>query len=183
MARLDKTFPTNDCAMCILSPKLVECGRHFNIEVLSYSEVESIEGEAGNFTVKVRRKTRFVEEDKCTGCGDCEEVCPIDLPNEFEGELSNRKAIFRYFPQAFPGAFTIEKKGVPNCQANCPLEQKAEGYIALLRKGQLEEALRAIYLDNPFPGICGRVCHHPCMEHCQRGILDEPLGILPLSDF
>lgn len=183
MARLDKTFPTNDCAMCILSPKLVECGRHFNIEVLSYSEVESIEGEAGNFTVKVRRKTRFVEEDKCTGCGDCEEVCPIDLPNEFEGELSNRKAIFRYFPQAFPGAFTIEKKGVPNCQANCPLEQKAEGYIALLRKGQLEEALRAIYLDNPFPGICGRVCHHPCMEHCQRGILDEPLGIPYLKRF
>ncbi|MEE8391950.1 MAG: NAD(P)-binding protein, partial [Anaerolineae bacterium] len=77
MAQLDKTFPTNDCAMCTLSPKLVECGRHLNIEVMTYAELDDIEGEPGNFTVRVRQKPRYVVVDECTGCNDCAEVCPI----------------------------------------------------------------------------------------------------------
>jgi heterodisulfide reductase subunit A-like polyferredoxin len=183
MARLDKTFPTNDCAMCILSPKLVECGRHLNIEVLTLAEVVSVSGEAGDFTVTVRENPRYVDVASCTGCGDCANACPVNLPNDFEGELSTRKAIFRLFPQAFPGAFQIEKRGIPNCQAACPLEQKAQGYIALIREGRFEEALRVVRMDNPFPGICGRACHHPCMEHCQRGMLDAPLRIPYLKRF
>ncbi|MGC8778632.1 MAG: FAD-dependent oxidoreductase, partial [Candidatus Caldatribacteriaceae bacterium] len=183
MARLDKTFPTNDCAMCILSPKLVECGRHLNIEILSRAEVEAIRGVPGNFTVTVRQKSRYIDVSRCTGCGDCTKVCPISVPNEFDGGLSERKAIYRPFPQAFPSAFGIQKKGIPNCQAACPLEQKAQGYVALIREGRLEEAIQVVRMDNPFPGICGRACHHPCMEACQRGLLDEAVGIPYLKRF
>ena len=77
MAQLDKTFPTNDCAMCTLAPRMVDCGRHLNIEKLTYSEVESIEGTAGNFTVSIRKKARFVDPAKCTGCGECVQKCLV----------------------------------------------------------------------------------------------------------
>jgi heterodisulfide reductase subunit A len=87
MAQLDKTFPTNDCSMCIMSPKMVDVGRHPNIELLSYSELESIKGKEGNYKVKVKRKARSIDETKCTGCGICIENCPvklqIQLPEEF----------------------------------------------------------------------------------------------------
>ena len=78
MPQLDKTFPTNDCSMCILSPKLVEAGRHLNIELLTYSELEDVQGQAGDFTVRVRKKARYVDPDKCTGCGLC---ATVDVPN------------------------------------------------------------------------------------------------------
>ena len=77
MAQLDKTFPTNDCAMCTLAPRMVDCGGHLNIEKLTYSEVESIEGEAGNFKVSIRKKARSVDPAKCTGCGECVENCLV----------------------------------------------------------------------------------------------------------
>ncbi|MHC4507946.1 MAG: NADH-quinone oxidoreductase subunit NuoE family protein [Planctomycetota bacterium] len=77
MAQLDKTFPTNDCAMCTLAPRMVDCGRHLNIEKLTYSEIESIEGTPGNFSVKLRKKARFVDPEKCTGCGECTDNCLV----------------------------------------------------------------------------------------------------------
>lgn len=77
MAQLDKTFPTNDCAMCIMAPKLVDCGRHPNIEIITCAEIEKLKGGAGNFTVSVKKNPRFVDEEKCTGCGSCEENCPV----------------------------------------------------------------------------------------------------------
>ena len=183
MAQLDKTFPTNDCAMCILSPKLVDCGRHRNVEMLTNSEVESIEGEVGNFKVRVKKHSRFVDLAKCTGCGDCAEVCPVEIPSEYEENLVNRKAIYRPFTQATPSAFGIEKRGIPPCRAACPLQVNAQGYIALISQGKFKEALTLVREKNPLPGICGRVCTHPCEGECSRQNVDEPIAIDLLKRF
>jgi heterodisulfide reductase subunit A len=102
MAQLDKTFPTNDCSMCIESPKFIECDRHPNIEILTYTEVDGVEGEAGDFTVSLTKKARFISEDKCTGCTTCVEYCPVEIPDPFNQELSPNKAVHIYFSQAVP---------------------------------------------------------------------------------
>lgn len=108
MSQLDKTFPTNDCAMCILSPKLVETARHPNIEMLSYSDVKSITGKAGDFKVKVVKKARYVDETKCTGCGTCTEKCPSKVADEYNAGMSKRKSIYIPFAQAIPRVATID---------------------------------------------------------------------------
>ena len=111
MAQLDKTFPTLDCAACILTPKMVEIAHHPNIELLTYSEVESVEGFVGNFKVRVRRKARFIDEEKCTGCGECAKACPQQgiVPNAFDCGLSRTAPVFIPFPQAVPLVYTILK--------------------------------------------------------------------------
>ncbi|MBN1280892.1 MAG: CoB--CoM heterodisulfide reductase iron-sulfur subunit A family protein [Candidatus Thermoplasmatota archaeon] len=111
MAQLDKTFPTNDCSMCILSPKLVDCARHENITLHTLVDVQSLEGEPGNFTLRAVQKPRYVDLEKCTSCGSCEDVCPVSLPNAFEYGLVKRKAIYKPFPQAIPNAYVIDKEG------------------------------------------------------------------------
>ncbi len=102
MSQLDKTFPTNDCSMCIESPKFIECSRHPNIEILTYTEVESIKGKAGDFKVSLTKKPRYIIEERCTGCTSCVEVCPVKVPDEFNQGLSLNKAIHIYFSQAVP---------------------------------------------------------------------------------
>ncbi len=102
MAQLDKTFPTNDCSMCIESPKFIECDRHPNIEILTYTEVDRVEGEAGDFRVTLVKKPRYIIEDRCTGCTTCVEYCPVMLPDPFNQELSGNKATHIYFSQAVP---------------------------------------------------------------------------------
>jgi len=110
MAQLDKTFPTNDCSMCIESPKFIECDRHPNIEILTYTEVEGVEGEAGDFTVSLTKKARYISEDKCTGCTTCVEYCPVEIPDPFNQELSSNKAVHIYFSQAVPLVPYIDEK-------------------------------------------------------------------------
>ncbi len=183
MAQLDKTFPTNDCSMCIISPKLVECGRHLNIELLTLSEVEEISGGPGRFQIKVRQNPRYVDPSKCTSCGECTKVCPIDLPNQFDEEMRTRKAAYKLYPQAMPGAFAIEKRGTAPCKATCPAHISIQGFIALIAQGKDKEALKLIKQEMPFPAICGRVCHHPCEAQCTRGQVDEPLAIEYLKRF
>jgi len=108
MAQLDKTFPTLDCSMCILSPKLAEVARHPNIELLTYSEVTGIYGEAGDFTLKIRKKAKYVDPDKCTACEICVSKCPSKVPDEYNEGQVTRKAIYLAFPQAVPRVFTID---------------------------------------------------------------------------
>ncbi|MBF8282216.1 MAG: sudA 4 [Anaerolineales bacterium] len=183
MAQLDKTFPTNDCAMCNLSPKLVETGRHLNIEILTETEVLDVAGEAGRFTATLRRRPRYIDPLKCVGCGDCTTVCPVTLPNEFEAGLSQRHAVFRLYPQAIPGAYAITKRGVAPCKNACPAETSAQGYLALIAQKRYAEALEVIKQYNPFPAAVGRVCHHPCEANCTRGRVDAPVAICHLKRF
>ncbi|MHA1263971.1 MAG: hydrogenase iron-sulfur subunit [Candidatus Helarchaeota archaeon] len=116
MAQLDKTFPTNDCSICILAPKMVECARHPNITLLTYSELEQVERKERGFRVKIRRKQRFVDETKCTGCGICAENCPIEVPNEFDMGLRMRKAVYIPFPQAVPNVATVDREACVECR-------------------------------------------------------------------
>ncbi|MBU1162631.1 MAG: CoB--CoM heterodisulfide reductase iron-sulfur subunit A family protein [Proteobacteria bacterium] len=108
MAQLDKTFPTNDCSICIMGPKLFEVERHPNTHLLTYSEVEAVDGEAGNFMVKIKKKARYIDEDKCTACGLCAEKCPVIVPDQFNMGLGTRRAIYKYFPQGIPSVYTID---------------------------------------------------------------------------
>lgn len=109
MAQLDKTFPTCDCSLCIESPKLVEASRHPNIDVLGYTELISVEGEAGNFIAKINKKSRYVDVDICNGCGACTAKCPVKgIPSEFDEGIGERRAIYIPFSQAVPNKATID---------------------------------------------------------------------------
>jgi len=129
MAQLDKTFPTLDCSACILTPRMFEAGNHPNITLLSWSEVEEVQGYIGNFTARVRKKARFVDEELCTGCGVCEEKCPKRIVDEvFEAGLGYRKAVYRPFPQAVPkypvidadNCIYFERGTCRACEKFCP---------------------------------------------------------------
>ena len=183
MAQLDKTFPTNDCAMCTISPKLVETGRHPNIEILTNTNVLEVSGQVGDFRVQLRHEPRYIDPEKCVACGDCVKVCPVIIPDLFNQGLVDRHAVYKLYPQAVPNAYAIEKRGIAPCRDACPAGQRAQGYIALIREGRWEDALRVIKMDNPFPGICGRICNHRCETACNRGQVDEPINIRALKRF
>lgn len=183
MAQLDKTFPTLDCSSCILTPKMVDVGRHPNITLLSYAEVVSIQGEVGAFRVTVEKKPRYVDVDSCTGCSDCTEVCPVEMLNPFDVGSSACKAIYRLFPQAIPAAFVIEKRESP-CKSACPAHIPVQGYVALIAQGKFREALEQVRgAGVPFVGTLGRVCDHPCETICKRADWDEPVAICALKRF
>jgi heterodisulfide reductase subunit A len=115
MAQLDKTFPTLDCSICIEGPKMVDVGRHPNIEIIPYADLLSVSGFIGNFKVKIRKNPRYVIAENCTGCGECKDVCPIEYPNEWDMSLGVRKAISAPFDQAVPLDYTINKDYCIEC--------------------------------------------------------------------
>jgi heterodisulfide reductase subunit A2 len=134
MAQLDKTFPTLDCSACILTPKMVEVGQHPNVTLLTYSEVESVDGYLGSFRVTVRKKARSVNESSCTGCGICIEKCPFKVKDDvFEAGMGERKVVYRPFPQAVPKYPVIDREHCvyflrgkcKACQLFCPTEPKS----------------------------------------------------------
>jgi heterodisulfide reductase subunit A-like polyferredoxin len=167
----------------VISPKLVEVGRHLNIELLMNTELLELSGDPGHFSAKIKQAPRFVDMSKCTSCGECEKVCPISVPNEYDKGLSQRKAIFKKYPQAIPGAYAISKRGTAPCKATCPAHVSIQGYVALINQGKYREGLALFKEEHPFPGVCGRICHHPCEKECTRNDVDTPLGIQPLHRF
>jgi heterodisulfide reductase subunit A-like polyferredoxin len=184
MAQLDKTFPTGDCAMCILSPKLVECARNKNIEIITLADIEGIKGEVGNFEVKLRQRPRYIDMSKCNACGDCAIACPVSLPNEFDRKLGTRKAVFRPYAQAIPNVYGISKsEGMAPCKAACPAGVNAQGYVALIAAGKFEEAYELVRERCPLPAVCGRICQHPCEGQCNRKDLDQPVAVRDLKRF
>jgi heterodisulfide reductase subunit A len=130
MSQLDKTFPTNDCSMCIISPKLVEVGRHINIELLTLTDILSITGTEGNFTVTVRKNPRYIDMSKCIACGECTKKCPRKVSNAYNEDLDLRKAIYVQYAQAVPLKYGIDpkecmyltKKKCGSCKKVCPAD-------------------------------------------------------------
>ncbi len=139
MAQLDKTFPTMDCSICILAPKMSDVGRHPNIELLTNSEVVEVAGYIGNFKVKVHRKPTYVTKE-CTACGDCTDVCPVEVPNEFDVGLTWRKAIYIPFAQAVPALYLIDEKSCIGLDENtCAKCKEACGPDAINFNAKPEE--------------------------------------------
>ena len=183
MAQLDKTFPTNECSMCLLGPKMTDVFNHPNVTVHTLSTLVELKGTAGRFTAVVNKAPRYVDPAECTACGECEQVCPVSLPNPFNAGLDRRRAIYKQFPQAVPNKYLIEKRGVSPCRTGCPAGVNVQAYVSLIARGRFFEAWEVIRRDNPFPLICGTVCHHPCEKVCQRGDVDEPMAIQRLKRF
>jgi len=149
MAQLDKTFPTNDCAMCIVSPKLVETGRHQNIDLLINCQIIEVEGEAGNFKAKILKKSLHINQEKCTGCGVCGQKCPVEAIDIFNEDLSICKATYVKYPQAVPLVFAINKEyciGCGVCEGVC----KANAVEYDLEDEELELGIGAIILSPGF---------------------------------
>jgi len=172
MAQLDKTFPTNDCAMCILAPKLVSAGRHPNIELITNAEVKGAEGEAGHFKVTISKRARRVNEDKCTGCGVCAQYCPIEAIDEYNEKLGDRGGIYVKYPQAVPLVYVIDKEkclGCGICQMVCragavEYEQKDEEIVLdvgsiVLAPGfeEFNPSLKAEYGYGRYPNVVSSI--------------------------
>ncbi len=184
MAMFDKTFPTLDCAACILTPKMVQLVQHPNIELLAYSEVARVSGHVGSFKVKVRRKASYVDTTLCNGCGLCVEQCTFQgLPSEFDQGLGARPVAYTPFPQAVPRFPVIDRAGTSPCTFACPAGLKAHGYVSLIRAGRHEEAFDLIAQETPLVGSLGRACYAPCEAQCSRGSLEGALPIRRLKRF
>ena len=169
MILLSKVFPTLDCASCISTPKMAGTANHPNIDLNIHTEVDRIEKlKNGKFRVTIRKKPTYVDLEKCTGCQDCEKVCTVTVPDQYNFELVSRKAAHIVYPQAVPKKAVIERKGTSPCTFACPADIKANGYISLARQGEYEKAFDLILEDAPIVASLGRACYAPCQDECTR---------------
>ncbi len=175
MLKLSETFPTLDCPQCIMTPKMTEAAQHPHIHILAYSEVEEVSGYIGNFEVKIRHRSPYIDWSKCNGCADCAEVCPVVMKSEWDHGMDTRRAAYRPFDQAVPNKFTIDKQGEPPCRAACPVHLNAHGYVTATSAKEYGQALSLIRNEArfPFAGVAGRICTHPCQEACARKEVDD----------
>lgn len=183
MAHLDKTFPTGDCATCIVSPKLVECARNLNIEILTLAELVDLQGEPGRFQAIVKKHPRYVDENECSACGDCSQACPVDIADRFNRDLGTRKAVAKHYAQAVPNIVSIHKHGHAPCKITCPAHINVQGYVQLIKQQEYVKAVNLVRERNPLSAICGRVCTHPCEAVCTRDDADAALAIRLLKRF
>ena len=183
MAKLDKTFPTQDCSACILTPKMADVVDHPHIKLYTKAEVTNVSGYVGNFDVDILLHPRYIDQDKCTACGDCATNCPSDIISKFDEGLVMHKATYIDFPQAVPQCYSIDKLGIPPCRDGCPADIHVQGYVNLIEMGKFKEALELIREENPFPSICGKICVGHCEIECGRGLVDKPVAIRALKNF
>ena len=171
MAQLDKTFPTNDCSMCTLAPKLVEAGRHLNIEIVTNSELIGLEGEPGNFNAKVYHHARFVDPDNCTSCGECAPVCPVTVADDYNEGLGERKAIYKLYPQAIPNTYAVDQEGLQPLQARLPRAHLRAGLRRPHRRGPLRRGLQRRQRAQPLPRRLRPHLHAQVRDrlHARRG--------------
>ena len=156
MAQLDKTFPTNDCAMCIMAPKLVATGRHHNIDLITNADIAIVDGEEGNFNVTVKQRSLRVDPKKCTGCGSCAQKCPIETANEYDEGTKIRKAIFVRYPQAVPLVYSIDAEKCIGCGI-CAEECKAKAVEYDQKEKILEIKVGSIILSPGFDEFNARL--------------------------
>jgi heterodisulfide reductase subunit A len=149
MVKLDKTFPTNDCSICTAAPKMVELARHPNIELITYAELNKLDGKKGDFTAQIWKKSKYVDPDKCTGCGDCAEVCPVDIINPFDEKISMRKAAYIEFPQAVPIVYTIDIENCVGC-GSCDRVCEPEAISFLEKSEEIEVHAGSIIVATGF---------------------------------
>ncbi len=184
MILLSKVFPTLDCASCISTPKMAATAHHPNVTVLTNSTVEAIEKQGdGTFKVRLNRKVTSVNAAACTGCGECELVCTVAIPDEFNFDLAARRAAHIPFPQAVPKKAIMTRYGSSPCSFTCPAGVKAHGYVSLVRAGKYEEAFRLHMEDAPLPGTLARACYAPCEGACTRGEVEGSVSIRQIKRF
>ena len=145
--------------------------------------MQGVSGEPGNFTISLAEKPRYIDPSKCTSCGECAEVCPVAVPDEFNLGLNEGHAIYRLYPQAIPSTFAIKKYDRAPCVRACPANLSAQGYVQLIKAGKFPESLSIIMDRLPLPGVIGRICPHPCETDCRRQEMDEPIAICSLKRF
>jgi heterodisulfide reductase subunit A-like polyferredoxin len=184
MILLSKVFPTLDCASCISTPKMALAASHPNIDLRVYSEVRNIRRNGGGtFKATVVKKPTFVDFAKCTGCQDCEKVCSVTVPDNFNFDLVSRRVAHIAFPQAVPKKAVIDREGTSPCTYACPAGIKANGYISLARRGDFEKAFDLIMEDAPLVGSLGRACYAPCQPECTREMIGNAPEIKLLKRF
>ena len=183
MARLSKTFPTEDCAMCSLAPRLTSTALESRVHVHTLTEVEEITGPPGEFRVKLRHKPRYVSE-ACVGCGECVAGLPGEVPQRLrlrrERAQGHRPASS---PTPCPARSPSRRRAGARARAPAPCTRRAQGYVALVAAGRFEDAYRVASEPNPFSSVCGRICTHLCETACARGKVDEPIAIAGLKRF
>ena len=145
------------------------------------SELLELKGDPGNFTAIVKQNPRYIDLSKCTSCGECSKVCPVTLSNEYDENLSVKKAAYKQYPQAIPGAYAIQKTDKAPCKLACPAGLNVQGYVQMAGQGKYKEALQIIMEELPLPGVLGRICPHGCEEACRRCEVDQPVAIRSLK--
>lgn len=184
MIQLSKVFPTLDCAACITTPKMSETARNPNITLMLNSEIEGITKNENDFTVDISKNARYVNADACTGCGECEAVCPEVRSDNYNVNLVGTKVAHIPFALANPKIAAIDRNDTSApCINECPGGVKAYGYVGLVRNGQYEEAMKLHLEDIPIPGSLGRACYAPCENACTRASLDSAVDIREIKRF